>query len=86
MFSLVENDTVVFGLEPFHSIVFCEPVGESKTARFALLVPDVHARSTKNNVEVHTINTNRGIVFNTQIDMFLDTKSKIAILTEVIPT
>ena len=52
---------------------------ESKTARFALLVPDVHARSTENNVEVHTINTDGGIVLDTQIDVFLDTEAKVAV-------
>ena len=86
LFLRVQDDTVILGLKPFHSIILMKLMWSSNAASFSFPVSYVHSGATKNNIKVHTINTNRGIVFNTQIDMFLDTKSKIAILTEVIPT
>ena len=86
LFLRVQDDTVILGLKPFHSIILMKLMWSSNAAGFSFPVSYVHSGATKNNIKVHTINTNRGIVFNTQIDMFLDTKSKIAILTEVIPT
>ena len=43
LFSFVENDTIIFGLEPFHSIVLIESMFASQTARLALFVPNIHA-------------------------------------------
>ena len=62
------------------------PVLESKTARLALLVWNIHARSAKDNIEVHAINTNGRIVLDTQINVFLDTETEVAILGKVITT
>ena len=56
------NDTIVFGLEPFHDVVLDESVLASRTSRLALLVSNVQAKSAENNVEIHTINTNEPLL------------------------
>ena len=86
LFLRVQNDSVVFGLKPFHSIILGELVGMSNAASFAFSVSDIHARTTKNNIEIHTINTNGGIVLDTQVNVFLNTKAEIAVLAEVVAT
>ncbi len=50
-----------------------------KTSRLALLVSNVHARSAENNVEIHTVNTNGRIILDTQINVFLDTETEVAV-------
>ena len=79
LLSFVENDTIVFGLEPFHVVVLDESVLASKTSRLALLVSNVHARSAENNVEIHTVDTDGGVVLDTQIDVFLDSETKVSV-------
>lgn len=59
---------------------------ESNAAGLPLPVPDVHAGASKNNVEVHTVDTDGGIVFDTQINVFLNTESKVAVFGEVLAT
>lgn len=83
---LVQDDTIVLGLEPFHSVVLDKSVGESNATGLLLSVPDVHARSAKDNVKVHTVDTDGGIVLDAQIDVFLDAEAKVAILAEVLAT
>ena len=48
---------------------------KSNAAHFALLVSHVHAGATQDNVKVHTVDTDGRVVFDTQIDVFLDTES-----------
>ena len=79
LLSLVENDTVILGLEPFHGIVLGESVGESQAAGLVLLVAHVHTGTAKDNIEVHTVNTDGRIVLDTQIDVFLDAETKVAV-------
>ena len=79
LLSCVENDTIVFGLEPFHVVVLDESVLASKTSRLALLVSNVQARSAGNNVEIPTVNTNGRIMIDTQLNLFLDTETEGAV-------
>ena len=44
--------------------------------RLAILESNVHAKSAENNVEIHSINTKGRIILDTQINVFLDTKTK----------
>ena len=81
LLSLVENDTVILGLEPFHGIVLGESVGESQAAGLVLLVAHVHAGTAEDDIEVHTINTDGRVVLDTQVNVFLDTETKIAALS-----
>ena len=58
----VEDDTVKLGLEPLHGVLLGEPVGKSNAASFATSVTNIHAWSSKDNVEVHAVDTNAGVV------------------------
>ena len=58
----VEDDTVKLGLEPLHGVLLGEPVGKSNSPSFATSVTNIHARSSKDNVEVHAVDTNAGVV------------------------
>ena len=84
LLSLVENDTVILGLEPFHGIVLGESVGESQAAGLVLLVAHVHTGTAKDNIEVHTVNTDGRIVLDTQVNVLLDTEPEISISREVV--
>ena len=82
----IEDDTIILGLEPLHGVVLVEPVGEADAAGLAFPVSNVHTGTSQNNVEIHTINTDGGVVFDTQIDVFLDTETEVAVLGEVFTT
>ena len=43
LFSFVENNTIIFGLEPFHRIIFVQSMFASQTAWLTLFVPNIHA-------------------------------------------
>merc|ERR1719348_1140019 len=51
---------------------------ESNMSGLATSVTNIHAGSTHNHVEVHSIDTN--------IDVLLDTESKVSVLGEVLPS
>ena len=86
LFLSIEDDTIIFGLEPLHGVVLVEPVGEADAAGLPLPVSNVHTGTPQNNVEIHTVNTDGGVVFDTQIDVFLDTETEIAVHGEVFTT
>merc|ERR1712029_935604 len=81
---LVEDDTIVFGLEPLHGVVLDQSVGESDGSCAPLLLEDVHAWPTQHNIEVHTVDADVGVVLDAKIDVLLDTKSKVALVREVL--
>ena len=74
-----------FLLEPLLRIGFRQPVFKSNSGLFPSSVCNVIPWSSKNNIKVHSINTNVGIIFYTKIDMFLNTKPKVTSLGEISP-
>ena len=52
-------------------------------AIFAFSVPHVHAGTAKDHIKVHTIDTDGGIVLDSQVDMLLDTEAEVTVQTEV---
>ena len=46
----------------------------------------VHAGAAENDVEVHAVNTDGGVVLDAQIDVLLDAEAKVAIHGEVLAT
>ena len=59
---LVEDNTVVLGLEPLHGVLLRQPVLEAHAATLAAPVADVHAGSAHDHVEVHTVNTDARVI------------------------
>ena len=84
LFLAVKNNSIIFGLEPFHSIFLYKTVACSNLCSFAAPVRYIHASTAKNDVEVHTVDTNGWIVLDSQINVFLDTKSKVTIGRKVV--
>ena len=74
----LEQDAVVFLLEPFLWIGFRDFVTESNLRLLSATVSNIESRSSKNNIEIHTVNTNAGIVFDSEIDMFGNSKPEVS--------
>merc|ERR1719347_355844 len=81
---LVKDDSVVFGLEPLHGILLGESVLESNTSSLATSVADIHSWSSHDHVEVHTIDADAWVILDAKINVFLDTKTKVSVLGEVL--
>ena len=58
----VEDDAVKLGLEPLHGVLLGQSVGEPHTASLAAPVTNIHAGPTEDNVEVHAVDSNAGVV------------------------
>ena len=79
LFALVKNNSIVFGLEPFHGILFDQTMRLTNFCCSFSSVGYIHPCTAKHNVKVHAIDTNRWIVLYSQIDMFLDAESKVSV-------
>ena len=62
MLLAVEDDSIVLGLEPLHGVLLGESVLESNTSSLATSVADIHAGSSHDHVEVHTIDTDAWVI------------------------
>ena len=74
-----------FLLEPLLSIGFRQPVFESNSELFPSALRNVIPWSSENNIKVHSVNANVGVVFYAKINMFLYTKTKVACFGEISP-
>ena len=66
---LVEDNTVVLGLEPLHGVLLGQPVLEAHAAALAAPVADVHAGPSHHHVEVHTVDTDARVVPDRNISL-----------------
>ena len=82
MWSVV-NGTVVFSSEPFHWFFLWNSVFGSDSWFTSSSQTDSASWSLKDHVKVHTENTGKWIILDTEIDVFLDTESKITSVREV---
>jgi len=80
---VLHHDTVVLLLEPLDGILLAHSVMNTQRALGDLLLGDSATGSSDLDVEVHTVDTSAGVVFDTQIDVLLETESETALLTEV---
>jgi hypothetical protein len=69
--------------EPFDSLVAVDAVASADSALAAAPAADTLTRAGHAAVEIHTIDTNRGIVFDTKIDVLVDAEAEVASLAEV---
>jgi hypothetical protein len=58
-------------------------VSRSNTGLASATLGNTLTRSGHAGVEVHSVNTNRRVVFDTEIDVFADTETEVASLREV---
>lgn len=73
-----QNDAVIFLLEPFDRFFFRESVLNSDLASLPSAVRHVVASTAEHNEKVQTVDTDRGIVLDAEIDVLLNTESKVA--------
>ena len=78
-----QDDTIKPLLEPSNGIVLLYSVLEANTSPPSLPPGHTSSRSTHHHVEVHTENTDTWVIPSTEIDVFLDTESKVSGLREV---
>ena len=72
-----ENNTVELGLEPVDGLVLCDAVVGAELAGGMATTGDAASGALKDNEEVHTVDTNGGVVLDTKIDVLLDTETKV---------
>ena len=70
-------------LEPLDRFIASNTVGSSNAASAASALGDTAAIAVQDDVEVHTIDTDGRIVFQSKIDVFLNTESEVAGVREV---
>lgn len=59
---LVEDDTLVFDLEPLHGVLLGDPLVDPNAGLASAAAGNTVASTLKNNVEVHTIDTSRWVI------------------------
>merc|ERR1712168_481219 len=80
---LLQQDTIVFSLEPFLSVGFCDLVSKSNSGLLSATVCNIVSWSSQHNVEIHSVDTNTWIILNSKIDMFCNTEAKVSSGREV---
>ena len=79
----VVDSSIVFLLEPFHSVIFSDFVLGSDSAFASSAEADSASGSLEDHVEVHTEDTGEGVVLDSQIDVLLDTESEASAVREI---
>lgn len=52
----------------------------SNPASLLSALGNIHASPAKDNIEVHAIDTDGGVILDTQVDVFLDTESEVSVV------
>ena len=71
-------------LEPLLGVSLDNAVGETNTSVLDLAASNAGASAAKDGEEIHTVDTNGGVVLDTEIDVLLDTEAKVATVREVL--
>lgn len=70
-------------LEPLHGFFLCDQMLKADTASFPFSFSNVETRTSQHHIEIHAINSNAGVVFDSKINMLLDSKAKVPSAREV---
>ena len=70
--------TTELGLEPALGISLGDSVLDTDATTLALFVGDSVSGSLEDNVDIHTVNSNGGIVFQTKIDVLVDSETEVS--------
>merc|ERR1712180_343362 len=82
----LHQNTVILLLKPFHGISLCNSVLEPNSRLLSTTVRDVVPRTSKHNIEIHSIDTNARIVLYPEINMLRNSKSEIPGFRKIAPT
>lgn len=80
---LTGNNAVETLLEPRDGLLGADLVGSTDTADLLLAAGDTHTGAAHDDVEVHTEDTDSGVVLDTEVDVLVDTEAEVAGLREV---
>merc|ERR1711976_170891 len=84
LFLARQYHTIILLLEPLHGLFLVHPMLGANAGCPLPPVGDVEAWSTQHYIEVHAIDTNVGIVLDAQVNVLLDSKTKVASVREVV--
>ena len=73
-----EHDTLKGVFKPFNSLFLSYAVVKSDGTWSSSSLGNTTSRAGKNDVEIHTVNSYAWIVFDTQIDVFVNTETKVS--------
>ena len=79
---LVQQNSIVLGLEPLHAILFLELVGTTDLANLQLAILHTAAGAGQMHVEIHAVDTSSRVVFDAQVDVLLGATVETAGLTK----
>ncbi len=79
----LSDNTIKALLEPFDSLVTVDAVASANSALAATTAGDTLTRAGHAAVEVHAVDTDRGVVLDTEIDVLVDTEAEVTGLAEV---
>lgn len=79
----LSDNAVEAGLEPADSLVALDAVGRANGGLHAAAAGDALTRAGHAAVEVHAVDTDRGVVLDAEIDVLGDTEAEVASLGEV---
>lgn len=82
-FGHLSDNTVEALLEPFYGLVAVDAVAGTDGALASAAASDTLTRAGHAAVEVHTVDTDGGVVLDTKIDVLADTEAEVASLAEV---
>ena len=78
-----KDNTIKALLKPCHRILLLHLMLESNASLLCLPLRHTTTRATHDDVEVHTEDTDAGVVPGTKVDVLLDTETEVAGLGEV---
>lgn len=70
-------------LEPLHWFLLSDQMFKANTALFPFSFSNIETRPSQHHIEIHTINPNAGVVFDSKINVLLDSKTKVPSAREV---
>lgn len=70
-------------LEPLHWFLLRDQMLKADTALFPFSFSNIETRPSQHHIEIHTINPNAGVVFDSKINVLLDSKTKVPSTREV---
>ena len=83
LYLLIQNVGVVLLLEPVDGLLLVGLVQVANDTSGSLSSGNTVTVAAHDNVEVHTVNTNTWVVLDTQVDVLVDTETKVTGGTEV---
>ena len=70
--------------EPLDGLALCDTLLNTNSADSSLTSANSETSTFQDNEDVHTIDTNAGIVLNSEIDVFFNAETEVAVVSEIL--